>query len=149
MDYLVNETEETKQTVYEIVAVCKNINRIDETLLQRIVLKLIKLKCDVKVEDSFMLCELVDSVENEIKMFCNIDTIPDGCIPIEINMICGYFMKDKVSTGQQETETAIKSISIGDTSTSFSTSSNTTDTLIASLVDGGRKRLCQFRKVRW
>ena len=149
MNYLANESEETVEKVTDVVNACIAINsELSEMLLQRLVLKLIKMQCEVAKEDSFILTELIESTETEIKTFCNREDIPDGCIPIEINMVCGYFYRDKVSTGQQDGGISVKIISEGDTSTTFNNSKNTPDSLISSLIDGGRKRLCNFRKLR-
>lgn len=150
MNYLINETSETQQAVTNVVNACMATNsELDHRLLQRIVLKLLKMQCTVTKEDAFTICELIENTEYEIKEFCNRDDIPEACIPIEINMVCGYFLRDKISTGQQDGGTSVKSIAMGDTSTTFNTSSTTPDVLISSLIDGGKKRLCQFRKVRW
>ncbi|SES68726.1 head-tail connector protein [[Clostridium] polysaccharolyticum] len=150
MNYLANESEETVEKVTDVVNACVAINsELNETLMQRLVLKLIKMQCEVVKADAFLLTELIESTETEIKTFCNRKDIPDGCIPIEIDMVCGYFYREKVSTGQQDGCISVKSITEGDTSTTFNTSKNTHDSLISSLIDEGRKRLCHFRKLRY
>ena len=124
--------------------------QLSETVSQR----LQTIGYTVKNEDDFLLKYSISKSENYIKNFCNIDIIPDELFYVEVDIICGNFLKEKKSVGQLdgfEFNGEVKSISEGDTSIIYAgveSVSEQVDKLIKNFLDKGDELIC-FRKIKW
>ncbi len=126
------------------------------TILEQVTERLKSLGYEVKEGDAWMLGFCTEKVENHIKNVCNITTIPDELINVEIDRICGEFLFNMKQVGKlDETfnlETAVKSIQTGDTNVSFDlggSPENRMDSLIGYLMTRGDGEFVCYRKVKW
>lgn len=105
--------------------------------------------------DDFILNFLIEKVETVIKNNCNISVIPDELKPIAVDMVVGYFLKEKKSTAIETILgldlTAIQSIREGDTSVTFAnaTPEQKLDKMIDYLIFGSEKTLVSYRCMKW
>lgn len=105
--------------------------------------------------DEWMLNFLTESVEKRIMNAINDTVVPEGLTNIEIDMICGEFLKWKKSTNQLTTfdfESAIQSIKEGDTSVTFQSGLSPEqqfDAYISSLANGNEEDFVRYRKLVW
>jgi hypothetical protein len=105
--------------------------------------------------DEWMLNFLTESVEKRILNTINDTVIPEGLTNIEIDMICGEFLKSKKATNQLTTfdfESAIQSIKEGDTSVTFQSGLSPEQQFyayISSLANGNEEDFIRYRKLVW
>jgi len=105
--------------------------------------------------DNWKVDYAIQKTQQEIKSYCNISTIPDELTLVEVEMICGNFLLDKANTTDLAStlnlEDALASVTLGDTSVSFS-ASDSADTkiknLIGSLLNHSEELIC-YRKLKW
>lgn len=97
----------------------------------------------------------IKKTENEIKNFCNISEVPDGLVLAEVEMVCGNFLAEKLSTGdlasQMNIDEALKSVQLGDTNVSLAdgdSAEGKLKTLIGILLNHNEDLLC-YRKLKW
>lgn len=114
----------------------------------------------VTENDNFILKFLIEKVETIIKNNCNIPTIPTELEPLTIDMVMGYFLKEKKSTaidtllGLDLTQ-AVQSIREGDTSITFAigngndTPEQRLNSLINHLINDSEKVLVSYRCLKW
>lgn len=123
--------------------------------LEKIKLRLKSLGYETTIEDEFALIFAMDSVEQYIKHFCNINEIPDCLECVFIDMCCGRFLKDKKSTGQLSTmefDEVVKQIVDGDTTVSFAAGTDNEtifNSYIDKLINGYMDSLLAHRKLLW
>ena len=94
-------------------------------------------------------------IQNEI----NSNVIPEKLIPTAVDMICGEFLGIKKTFHPEcleglDTNSVVKRIQAGDTSTEFAVDSKQTpegrlDSFISTLQNSGRSQFSCFRKLRW
>lgn len=107
------------------------------------------------LNDSYMIGFIVNKVEGHIKNICNVSDIPNRLKIIAVDMATGEFLMTKKATGQLENfdlESAVNSIKIGDTSTTFEKGISVEqrlDMFIDHLMNGSSKELMAFRCVKW
>lgn len=98
--------------------------------------------------------EIVWSVEEYIKNFCNIREIPPELYYTAVDMCCGKIMKDKVAIGELdiiEPSGEVASITEGDVSISYRSGTGSS-TVLKGVIDklcSKDKDLIPFRKMRW
>lgn len=139
----------------DILANIKSI--IDSSLAESVLQRLDSFKYKVTESDTWSICFAIQKVENRIKNFCNITSIPVGLTNTAVDMACGEFLYIKKQTGQLAIEdldlsNAIQQISEGDTSVTFSSGASDedrfNDVLNYLLHDGEGDLLC-YRKLKW
>lgn len=117
--------------------------------------RLEKIGYEFTESDDFILNFLIEKVETVIKNNCNISVIPDELKPIAVDMVVGYFLKEKKSTAIETILgldlTAIQSIREGDTSVTFAnaTPEQKLDKMIDYLIFGSEKTLVSYRCMKW
>lgn len=112
---------------------------------------------EVKREDDYYLEFAIEKAESEVKSFCNISTIIKELEQVVTQKAAGYFLHTKNSLGQLKdfviNETTIKSIQIGDTSTTFAISDSSPEmklnSYIQSLIDSGYNEMMRYRRLVW
>lgn len=103
----------------------------------------------------FMLKFLTDKVENTIKNETNQDEVPEGLHHVFIDMVCGEFLWQLKGIGlltSDELKAVVKSINVGDTSTTFDEKSSPQalfEALTMALMNDGRKEFIRYRKLVW
>lgn len=94
----------------------------------------------------------VNSTIEKVKNVTNQLAIPAGLTYTVVDMICGDFLQKRLDTGKLpefNVEQAIKTLKIGDTSTTFQDGGKSgIDLLISSLIDG-KGDLLSYRKLKW
>lgn len=102
--------------------------------------------------DYISLC--VQSVEEYVKNYCAISTIPDELLDCCAQMVCGKVLKKMLSDGSLDDldySQAVKSVTEGDVSIAFDSSSSKNQ-MLASIADSMADKssiLTCFRKLRW
>ena len=104
--------------------------------------------------DKWLIGYLIGKVANEIRNECNVDSIPKGLHQIAVDMVCGEFLMMKKGSGQLEdfdVAGAVKQIKQGDTDVTYAIGDDsiTAETLIHSLMTGGRAQFARFRRLVW
>lgn len=106
-------------------------------------------------KDEGLLTFTTDAVENKIKNRINDTTIPAELLEVEIDMICGEFLKLKKSTGQlpeYEFQQIVASIKEGDTTVTFQNGVSPEqqfDALVNSMSNGHEADIIRHRKLVW
>lgn len=114
----------------------------------------------LKDGDEAVIVFSVQKVEGTIKNDCNIPEVPDGLLPVAVDMAAGEFLlaKKTFSPGDiagLDLSPAVKQIQAGDTNTVFVTGDagmtpeQRLDNLISYLLTHGREELSCYRKLRW
>lgn len=110
-----------------------------------------------KEEDAWSLSFAMQKVENHIKNFCNVSSVPEGLFNIAVDMVCGEFLFAKKQTGQLtvgelDLSCAIEQISEGDTTVTFGDGTSDEDKftmLLNHLMNKGEGDFICFRKLKW
>lgn len=125
-------------------------------MIQReVTLRLESLGYNVDFADEEILLYLQNKIERELCNACNTSKVPDGLHYAVVERICGELLKSKYQTGrlnQISVQPAIKSISDGDTSITYSeadSSQKQFNTLISNLSKSGANDIPKFRKLKW
>ena len=109
-------------------------------------------------EDSLLIKILIEGVTTEILIKCNITELPDELKPMAVDAVCGRFLDQKHSSKQLEDydfATAVSSITEGDISISYSTSSGTSNpeetfkACIQEMAKLNPYELYAFRRLKW
>lgn len=109
-------------------------------------------------EDEFLIDFTIDKVGNDIKNYCNISEVPEGLAYVFVYRVCGEFLKAMKNSGSLEMRDMkldvafVTSISMGDTSTSFSDKGSDEariDSLINYLCTTGQDSINAYRCIRW
>lgn len=107
-----------------------------------------KLKQLLGIEDDskdFILEFAIERVENTIKNYCNIKEIPTELNNTVISMVMELYRAENF--GSEEEGKEIKSIQVGDTTTTFET--NKKIDMSKELLKDYKAQLDPFRKLRW
>lgn len=110
--------------------------------------KLEKLKqlLGIKNDDKDFILEFtIERVENTIKNYCNIKEIPTELNNTVLSMAMELYRTENF--GNEEEDKNIKSIQVGDTTTTFETKSN--KDISKELLKDYKVQLNPFRKLRW
>lgn len=98
----------------------------------------------IKEEDKTIYAEFaLDHAEETVKNYCHINTIPEGLTMTVLRMAMDVYRNERL--GEVEIPQAVKSISMGDTSTSFGITE--TPGYAESLLRDYKKQLNPYRKV--
>lgn len=129
-----------------------------ENIKDKVVKLLTKIGYTPTEEDDFLIDFSIDKVENDIKNYCNIGEIPDGLAYVFCYRVCGEFINAKKNSGSLEMQNMkintafVTSISMGDTSTSFSdknSGENRINSLISYLLTTGQDSINAYRCIKW
>lgn len=96
-----------------------------------------------KDEDEEVLLFILNSVEESVLAYCHRDDIPDGLKNTVIRMAVDMYKEERYGTA--EDTGPVKSVSVGDTSTTFSTEKSTS--YVDSLLKNYEKTLNHYRKL--
>ena len=105
--------------------------------------------------DAYLVAFAIQKVEQRIINNCATSSIPLGLMLPAVDRVCGDVLLAKYHTGDLAgfcVDSAIKQVSIGDTSVSFDSSQSTShrfDALVACLIQKGSGDDACYRKLRW
>ena len=129
-----------------------------ENIKDKVVKLLTKIGYTPTEEDDFLIDFSIDKVENDIKNYCNISEIPDGLAYVFCYRVAGEFLNAMKNSGSLDIENMklntafVTSISMGDTSTSFSdknSDENRINSLINYLLTTGQDSINAYRCIKW
>ena len=128
-----------------------------ESFCESLLKRLTSFGYDIKEDDAWQLCFIMQKVKHHINNSCNTTSIPDGLFNVAIDMTCGEFLFTKKQTGQLEIANldltgAIASVSAGDTSVSFDNSASDEEKfnqLLNYLMTKGEGDFVCYRKLKW
>nr|DAM62201.1 MAG TPA: Head Tail Connector Protein [Caudoviricetes sp.] len=112
-------------------------------------MELAKLKALLGIEDDskdVILEFVIDDVEETIKNYCHVDTVPDGLMNTGYRMAMDLYRNENIGSCTGATG-SVSSITEGDTSTSFRqyVDDNFKDTVLKNY----KSSLNRYRKVAW
>ena len=112
-------------------------------------MELAKLKALLGIEDDskdVILEFVIDDVEETIKNYCHVDTVPDGLMNTGYRMAMDLYRNENIGSCTGATG-SVSSITEGDTSTSFRqyVDDNFKDTVVKNY----KSSLNRYRKVAW
>ena len=130
---------------------------LTEPFFNAVLQRLISLGYKLKENDGWILCFVIQSVEDHIKSSCNITSIPDELSNVAVDRVCGEFLFTKKQTGQLTIEEldldgAITSISEGDVTVQFANGSSDEDkfnSFLNYLLHKGEGDFVCYRKLKW
>ena len=122
--------------------------------------RLIALGYDFKNSDKSLLSFAVQKAENTVKNECSLSEVPEGLLNVAVDMAAGEFLLSKKTFAPEDIseldlDAAVKSLQVGDTSTSFAigegsqTAEQRLDCLIDRLLNAGREQFSCYRRIRW
>lgn len=116
--------------------------------------RLVSLGYTVNDTDTFILDFCIEKTEFKIKKECNLSEIPVELENVAIDMVCGEFLMNKKNSGQLvgfDIEPLVKSIQIGDTSTTFmdTTSKDAQLNLLLNSMINPSINYGAYRKIKW
>lgn len=124
-------------------------------MIETIKLRLASLGYTCTDDDAFALQFCIDKVEQHIKHFCNISTIPTCLEAVQVDMVCGEFLLAKKTMGQLtsiQIEPIVKRLTEGDTTVEYNATTDREATFCAFLekmAHGHDSDLLAHRKLRW
>ncbi len=111
----------------------------------------------MKDGDAGLLQFCEDRVREHIKNDCNVSEIPEGLTNAAVQRTVGEFLGAKLAFDAKaligvDAERVVKSVSVGDTSTSFEVGGTPEERLKAAiglLKKAGEGEMACYRKIRW
>ena len=130
---------------------------LTEQFFKAVLQRLISLGYKLEENDDWVLCFVMQNVENHIKSSCNVTSIPNELHNVAVDRVCGEFLFTKKQTGQLVIEGldlngAIASVSEGDTTISFVSGASDEDKfnhLVNHLMTKGEGDFVCYRKLKW
>lgn len=130
---------------------------LSESFYEAVLKRLVSFGYDLKEDDSWVICFVVQKVENHIKNSCNTTSVPDGLFNVAVDMVCGEFLFTKKQTGTLELADldlngAITQIHEGDVTVQFANGSSDEDkfnSFVNYLMHNGEGDLVCYRKLKW
>lgn len=107
---------------------------------------------EMKEIQPFELAFAVNSVTEYIKNATNQLTVPEGLTFTAVDMVCGEFLQKRLDTDNLEefkVEQAIKTLKIGDTSTTFKDGQSSGIHILISTLTGRKGDVLSHRKLKW
>ena len=123
-----------------------------------VVVKIIQLSIErleswgIEEIQAFELAFAVNSVTEYIKNATNQLTVPEGLTFTAVDMVCGEFLQKRLDTDNLEefkVEQAIKTLKIGDTSTTFKDGQSSGIHVLISTLTGRKGDVLSHRKLKW
>ncbi len=102
-----------------------------------------------------IVAQIENEVDEYIKNYCNISSVPSGLANTKFNMVVGRFLNQLYSFGLLtgiEFENVVSSIKEGDTQVNFSTGSTPTSifqSYVNGLKNADANTLIKYRKLVW
>lgn len=126
----------------------------DEVVENIIDLTVERLEIEWKIEDiqAFELAYSVSLTVESIKNATNQLNIPEGLTFTAVDMVCGEFLQKRLDTGnleEFEVEQAIKTLKIGDTTTTFQDGGKSGIELLIHSLHSREGDLLSHRKLKW
>lgn len=124
-------------------------------IIQNLILRLAGLGYTYTEKDQPMLEFAVDKANNMILNRTNTSEIPDGLKEIEIDIICGEFLKLKKGMGQltgYDFDQVAKVVKLGDTQVDFGsgdTAEQRFDKAVDYLINGHLEDIIRYRVMVW
>ena len=130
---------------------------LSESFYEAVLKRLVSFGCTLREDDAWVICFAMQKVENHIKNYCNITSVPDGLFNVAVDVVCGEFLFTKKQTGQLDIgdldlDDAITSIKEGDTQVNFGSGTSDDEkfsVLLNYLQHNGDGDLICYRKIRW
>lgn len=140
----------------DIKAIMTNTS-LSESFYEAVLNRLVSFGYILKEDDAWVICFATQKVENHIKNYCNITSVPDGLFNVAVDMVCGEFLFTKKQTGKLELsdldlDGAIMSIKEGDVQVNFGSGTSDDEkfsVLLNYLMHNGDGDLICYRKIRW
>lgn len=140
----------------DIKAIMTNTS-LSESFYEAVLNRLVSFGYTLKEDDAWVICFAMQKVENHIKNYCNITSVPDSLFNVAVDMLCGEFLFTKKQTGKLELldldlDGAITSIKEGDTQVNFGSGTSDDEkfsVLLNYLMHNGDGDLICYRKIRW
>lgn len=107
---------------------------------------------EIKEIQPFELAFAVNSVTEYIKNATNQLTVPEGLTFTAVDMVCGEFLQKRLDTDNLEefkVEQAIKTLKIGDTSTTFKDGQSSGIHVLISTLTSRKGDVLSHRKLKW
>ncbi|MCD8089344.1 MAG: hypothetical protein LUD81_01735 [Clostridiales bacterium] len=106
--------------------------------------------------DDTLLIEEAERAKAFILSFCNLNSIPAAAEPVYIDIVCGYFLRNRLYNGnlsESGISDIVGKITEGDVSVEYASDKSLSlyekaDRLISSLIDR-KAELLAFRKIKW
>ena len=123
-----------------------------------VVVKIIQLSIErleswgIEEIQAFELAFAVNSVTEYIKNATNQLTVPEGLTFTAVDMVCGEFLQKRLDTDNLEefkVEQAIKTLKIGDTSTTFKDGQSSGINVLINTLTGRKGDVLSHRKLKW
>lgn len=122
--------------------------------------RLLSFGYEFKSSDKPLLSFAVQRAENTVKNECNLSEVPEGLLNAVVDMAAGEFLLSKKTFAPEDIsgldlDAAVKSLQVGDASTSFAvgegslTAEQRLDNFIGRLMNGGREQFYCYRRIRW
>lgn len=145
-----------EQILANIKAIMTNTS-LSELFYETVLERLVSFGYNSKEGDAWVICFSMQKIENYIKNYCNVASVPDGLFNIAVDMVCGDFLFTQKNTGNLELtdldlDGAISSIKEGDTQVNFNgdeSDSDKVDSLLNYFLNSGKGELVCYRKIRW
>ena len=124
-------------------------------MIEKVKQRLTSLGYECVESDDFALDFVIKKVEQYIKHFCNISSVPDCLEYAMIDMVCGDFLMQKKTMGQLtsiQIEGIVKRLTEGDTTIEYNVTTDreaTFNAYLDKMVSGHNADLLAHRKMRW
>ena len=124
-------------------------------MIENVKQRLTSLGYECVESDDFALDFVIKKVEQHIKHFCNIITVPDCLECTMIDMVCGEFLMQKKTMGQLtslQIDNVVKRLTEGDTTVEYNVTTDreaTFNAYLNKMVNGHTADLLAHRKLRW
>lgn len=132
----------------------KSIVNGDEVVNNIIDLTIERLQETWKIDNinEYELAYSVNFTIESVKNTTNQLAIPVGLTYTVVDMVCGDFLQKRLDTGnlpEFNVEQAIKSLKIGDTTTTFENGGKSGIELLIASLTGGRGDVLSYRRLKW
>lgn len=98
-------------------------------------------------EKDFIIEFILNKASDMICNYCHIESVPMGLENVMLNMAIDLYRSERL--GQEEMQGAVKSISEGDVTVSFSSASSISENPSMAFLKDYTKQLDRYRKVGW
>ena len=140
----------------DIKAIMTNTS-LSESFYEAVLNRLVSFGYTLKEDDAWVICFAMQKVENHIKNYCNLNSVPDGLFNVAVDMVCGEFLLTgkqcgQIQVGDLDFDCVVTSIKEGDTQVNFGSGTSDDEkfsVLLNYLMHNGDGDLICYRKIRW
>lgn len=147
---------DVRTKVYDMVSQSDVDSIVDGKLINDVFYRLIGFGYTPTKSDVFTIGFSIIKVDNNIKNYCNITSIPYELYPTFVELCWVEILSILHSNGKLdevfESNEVVKTVSIGDTSVTFDNTSSVSEqinNLIVNLTQQAERGVLCFRKVKW